>query len=142
MNRRVIIHRSASLLLPAFLGIQVIASFSQQNLYPFSPYRMFSRHWPDGVQMARVSLMTEDGKRYRPWDLIPLPFFQANHISFSSYLDPAPSTQKEAICKVMKSNLPAPSSITVVGESVRMERVENGVKETVTKSEVAHVCAL
>lgn len=130
---------NAGLLLPILFVAQAYASFSSQSVYPLNPYRMFSRNWKDGIVMAKVSYFSA-GRSYDAWEALAMPFFQANHVSFVTFLDEAPMAQRKIVCDLAsKRGLALP--ITVLGEEIEFKRDPSGIiSPRTTRSEVRHVC--
>jgi hypothetical protein len=128
-----------TLVLPLFFAAQVGASAVKTPLHPFSPYRMFSKNWPDGVVMDRV-LYAAGEQRFRPWDLLRIPFFQANQLSYVTFLDPAPPAQREALCSRLLAAAPGAGELRVLAEEVRFSRDGAVMTEAVVKSAEVHVC--
>ena len=131
---------AATLILPAFLVVQAAATLSKASIHPFSSYRMFSKNWPDGIVMERV-VYSAGGEPYRPWDVLRIPFFQANQVSYATFLDPSSEAQREALCARQLAALPASTGeLAVLGEEIRFARDGGAMKAAVVKSERVHVC--
>ena len=96
--------------------MQIAATLNTQSLYPFSAYRMFSKNWKSGIVMTQIQFEDSSGKKYRPWDLLKIPFFQANNISFGTFLDPSPEAQKLSLCSLLRTHISENSRILRVFE--------------------------
>lgn len=107
-----------------FLLFQIVCTSTNRTLYPFSPYRMFSKNWKGGIEMDHV-VVKENNQAYRTWDLLDIPFFQANQIFYSTYLDPSPERQRQAVCSLIKEQIPGKSEIQIFGQVIRFSD-ENG----------------
>ena len=127
--------------LSGVLGLQVWASVSSTVTYPFSPYRMFSKNWKNGGIMDQVRYEDDHERIYPPWDLLKIPFFQANQLSFVTFLDSAPGEQKQALCAQLFKSLPRSKEIKVLGSEVQFERSPTGTMiSQEQKKEVIYVC--
>ncbi len=56
---------------------------------------------------------------YRPWDLMKIPFFQANSIAFTTFLDDAPFEQREIVCSLYRKNIAGSEEIKIIQQHVR-----------------------
>lgn len=129
------------MLLFSILSIQCWTSIASQSFYPFSPYRMFSKNWKDGILMDEVQYRDEQNRTYRTWQALDVPFFQANHLSFVTFLDPSAPEQKNALCKRAFASLSHANRLDVLGIQMRYSRSQNGeMKQTAERQEVVHVC--
>ncbi len=69
--------------------------------YPFSPYRMFSKNWKNEIVMERIRYKNPSGDTYLfPWEVMRIPFFQANQFSFNIFLDLKDLDAKKKLCKI------------------------------------------
>lgn len=126
------------ILFPTIFFIQVFATFSPLNLYPISPYRMFSRNWQNGIQMARISIQ-KDNNWYTVPSLLQIPFFQANNIAFSTFIDNSTESQKIEFCNQLNKHIKAPFSVyNQVIEFIRDD--EELMKTNITNSEKIYEC--
>ncbi len=127
------------LVLFSFVLIQGYASVTFKNIYPFSPYRMFSKLWAPGVVMDQVSYETWSDRSYRPFDILPIPFFLANHLSFITFLDPSSELRKTALCSLL---LKASREylLNVYADLVRFDRVDGDIKATVIEHKRVYAC--
>jgi len=100
----------------SFATFQIyITAFSSADWYPFSAYRMFSKNWPNGITMERIRYKSQSsGQTYYPWELIKIPFFQANQISFKIFLDSKDDEAKSKLCSIL--NIP---QLAVLREDVK-----------------------
>jgi hypothetical protein len=130
-----------SLLFLGIVALQTGASATRESLYPLNAYRMFDRHWPDGIVMERVLYVDEHGRRHRPWDVVHVPFFQANHASYATFLDPASPEQRADLCRsVLAGRF---RRLSIVAEEVEFVRSPSGaMTESVVRSEEKHVCTV
>ena len=125
----------------AIIGLQCWASLSPQITYPFSPYKMFSKNWQSGIIMDQVRYEDDQEMTYRPWDLLRIPFFQANQLSYVTFLDSAPVTQKQALCRLLLKSLSSSRKIKVLGSEIHFDRSLNGTMiAQESKKEVVYVC--
>lgn len=128
-----------SMLLPCFAAIQLSSSVSTSCFYPFNPYRMFSKNWESGIIMSRINYRDADKKIYRPWDLLNLPFFQTNSISYATFLDKNIIGHKDGLCKLLMKNSKI-SALDVVSEEVQFNLVGQVMKTTIVKSNDIYNC--
>lgn len=88
-----------------YLIAQFFATVSNSETYPLQAYRMYSDHWKDGTGFIRMSYIAHEDKVFRPWELISVPFFQANSISYLFIDKKVSDAQKKEICQfVLSSN--------------------------------------
>ena len=126
--------------LTGFVGLQFFVSLSRGNFYPFSPYRMFSKYWPNGVQMEKVRFLDEKSTvSFSPAQLLRVPFFQANNIAFVSFLDSSSLAQKEAVCGLLLKSAQS-SSLKVLAELEEFRRSEVGLVVKTVESREVYVC--
>lgn len=131
-------YRLLALLFPIIICAQCYVTFTSRNLYPLSPYRMFSKNWYDGIQMDQIHFRNHSGI-YRPWDLLKIPFFQANNTSFATFLDSPLAAQRATYCSLLTRRVDAP--LEVVSDVVEYKRATDKIiTPIVVKSEVVHVC--
>ena len=71
-----------------------------------------------------------------PWELVKIPFFQANQISFSVFLDLKNPAAKEDLCNVFK--IP---SLQVLREEVQYKLAGQRMVETIKRQGIVHECA-
>lgn len=124
-----------------FFLIQIGASLLEKNIYPFSPYRMFSKHWESGIVMDYVSFADENDNEYSVSSLLKeIPFFQANHLSFITFLDASSAEQKKILCQLLMRNIPT-TLLKVFAQERLYERDSSGVvRMRIEKKELVHEC--
>ena len=122
-----------------FIVIQAFATSSKTNVYPFSPYRMFSKHWADGIVMAQVKIVDDTGKALPAWQAMEIPFFQANQLMYSIFLDPAPEEARTKLCNLMRSKLHR--DFKVVEDHVKYSRISDGLAASIEESADRYHCS-
>jgi hypothetical protein len=104
--------------------------------YPFSPYRMFSKNWENNIVMERIRYRSVKEDSYLfPWQIMGIPFFQANQISFNIFLDLEVKDAKDKLCDLF----PLPG-LLVLREEVKYSLVGPKMVETIQKQEIVHEC--
>ena len=98
--------------LGAIVAAQMTATFCSVELYPLSPYRMFSRNWPAGIVMENVRLKM-NGREFTPWQALDIPFFQANSMMYQIFLDSASIELKTKTCALLHKGLMSSEAIAV-----------------------------
>ena len=118
----------------AFTLIQAYASSTIDSVYPFQAYRMFDANWKDGSGFVRVSYVDQSGRRHRPWDVMRVPFFQVNNVSFLMTEDKTPAEHKESLCQyVLRHN--GFETLDIVYDEVYYKRTGRGGMAVQTKNE-------
>lgn len=120
-----------------FLGFQLLITLCPSiEAYPFSPYRMFSKNWRDGIVMERIRYQVPGESNLRfSWELLGIPFFQANSLSYRVFLDRNDPQERAAFCRAFGRTHPR-----VVHENVRYQLHGGRMTETITLEETVHEC--
>lgn len=114
----------------------VITMKSGTEWYPFSPYRMFSKNWKNEIVMERIRYKNSETDRFLfPWEVMKIPFFQANQFSFNIYLDLNDLKAKEKLCAIFPV-----SGLVVFREAVKYTLAEQKMIETIQVQEPVYVC--
>lgn len=106
-----------------FVGVQVAATFLGSLAYPFNGYQMFSKNWPDGAVMTQIQIVPSDGRNLSPWDVIPIPFFQANQIMYSKFLNNTMDGKFE-VCRYLVHQV---GIVDIFADEVSYRRRSNGM---------------
>lgn len=127
-------------LIAIFLSFLVFQLFitheGKSEWYPFSSYRMFSRNWQNNIVMERIRYKDPSTEKiYFPWALIKIPFFQANKISFTVFLDLNNESAKKKLCEIY--NKPG---LQVLREEVKYRLEEKKMNELIQLQEVVYEC--
>lgn len=114
------------------LGITTLSK--SHDWYPFSPYKMFSKNWQSGIVMERIRF-SNTGDVRNTWELLGIPFFQANHLSFSIFLDHKNPEISQKLCSLLGEG-----HYSVLSEQVKFERISNGMQQRLLNSEKVYEC--
>ncbi|QDG51144.1 hypothetical protein FIV42_10470 [Persicimonas caeni] len=129
-----------SLLLPAFLAIQAYATLSDASNYPFNAYRMFTRTLSDGVYLERIRYLDQEGGSHTPGEVIPIPFFQANEMSYRAYIDTDDPALEAAICRIVLDGTQT-EQVEVTRQIVHFTRdADKAMTSSIFRQETLHVC--
>jgi len=97
---------------------------------------MFSKNWTDSIVMERIRYRNLEGQFFFPWELIRVPFFQANQMSFAVFMDLNDLAAKKEFCNVL--NVP---HLKVIREHVQYNLSAGKMDETIKTQELIYECA-
>jgi|GEM_PF-6432411 len=119
-----------------FSTYQIYLTFNRsRDSYPFSPYKMFSKNWSDKIVMERIRFENPSNEMIFPWDVLNIPFFQANQLCFTIFLDLKDENAKKLFCE-----LPQMKSLKVYREDVRYTQSNQKMHQEIIKKDLVHEC--
>lgn len=129
-------------------GIVILISFvvfqnwltlnKRSDLYPFNPYRMFSKHWYSGIEMSKMITRSSDGQSVI-WNKVHIPFFQINKLAHSIFNESNDSSSRLILCEALRSRMKI-SYLEVLSQVEQFTRGDQGLIIKTTQSEKVYAC--